>query len=584
MEDKAATAIERLKRRIRSARGAIAPDLVLAGGRVVNVFTGEIIAADVAICDGIIVGVGDYDGPACLNVSGQFIAPGFIDGHFHVESSMLSPPELARAVLRYGTTAIVADPHEMANVLGMQGIRFMLAASAGLPVDFFFMLPSCVPATAMETAGARLDAEDLSAVRDEPRVLGLAEMMNYPGVLACQETVLAEIAAFEGAVRDGHAPLLSGRDLNAYIAAGIGSDHECTQLAEAREKLRLGMHVMIREGTQAKNLSALLPLVSPAAAACFSLVTDDLHPHDLTQRGHMNHLIDRAVGEGLDPVTAIRMATLNTARYFGLKDRGAIAPGYQADVLVLSSVDPVAVTTVFKKGRPVYDNGNILSDIRKIETSGSCSPMNIAPYQKDSFVIRAGGEKIRVIGLIPDQILTRHLVVDAPVRDGAVVADRGRDLIKIAVVERHRATGAIGLGLVQGFGLQEGALASSVAHDSHNIICVGLHDGDMFAAVSAVESMKGGLVAVRGGKILAALPLPIGGLMSEKPLADVAKGWEEMLNAARELGCPLPEPFMVLSFLALPVIPDLKITDRGLVDVNRFEPVGLFCEPGPSGA
>lgn len=576
MEDKATTAIERLKRRIQAGRGAIAPDLVLRGGRVVNVFTGEIITADVAICDGIIVGVGDYDGPQCLDVSGRFIAPGFIDGHFHIESSMLSPPELARAVLRHGTTAIVADPHEIANVLGVRGIRFMLDASEGLPVDFFFMLPSCVPATHMETAGARLSAEDLLLLRNEPRVLGLAEMMNYPGVVSCLDPVMEKICVFDGCVCDGHAPLLTGRDLNAYIAAGIGSDHECTQLEEAREKIRLGMHIMIREGSQAKNLGALLPLVSPATAAHCSLVTDDLHPHDLMQKGHMNHLIDLAVTQGLDPVMAIRMATFNTARYFGLKNRGAVAPGYQADVLVLCSLDPVVVTTVFKKGRRVYDDGQLLAEINPMSPSGSYSPTKIAPFREDSFMIRATGEKIRVIGLIPGQILTRQLVMDAPVREGAVVADAERDLIKVAVVERHRATGNIGLGFVQGFGLQEGALASSVAHDSHNIICVGLHDRDMFAAVRAVESMKGGLAAVKNGEVIATLPLPVGGLMSEKPLAEVAAGWQEMRQAAASMGCRLQEPFMALSFLALPVIPELKITDRGLVDVSQFELVPLF--------
>jgi adenine deaminase len=576
IEDKAMTALERLKRRIRAARGASTPDLVLKGGRIVNVFTGEIIGADVAICDGFIVGVGDYDGSQCLDIGGHFIVPGFIDGHMHIESSMLAPPELARAVLRHGTTAIVADPHEIANVIGMQGLRFMLAASDGLPVDFFFMLPSCVPATPMETAGARLDAEDLLILKGEPRVLGLAEMMNYPGVIACLEPVLEKIRVFDGSVRDGHAPLLTGRDLNAYMAAGIGSDHECTQLEEAREKIRLGMHVMIREGTRAKNLSALLPLVSPATLAQCSFVTDDLHPHDLMQKGHLNHLVDLAVKEGLDPVTAIRMATFNTARYFGLKDRGAIAPGYQADVLVLSSLDPIKVTTVFKKGCPVYDAGHLLAEIKPLAPSVSYSPMNIAPYQEDSFMIRAAGKKIRVIGLIPNQILTQQIVMEAPVRKGVVVADPDRDLVKIAVVERHRATGNIGLGLVQGFGLQEGALASSVAHDSHNIICVGCRDRDMFAAVKAVESMKGGLAAVKDGEVLAALPLPIGGLMSELPLDDVAEGWMKVIHAATSLGCRSEEPFMAISFLALSVIPDLKITDRGLVDVNRFELVPFF--------
>jgi adenine deaminase len=569
-------AMERLIRRIRTARGEIEPDLVIKGGRVVHVFTGEILAADVAICDGIIAGVGEYDGPKCIDAHGRYIAPGFIDGHFHIESSMLTPPELARAALRHGTTAIVADPHEIANVLGTQGIRFMLEASGNLPVDFFFMLPSCVPATSMETAGAQLDLADLLALKNEPRVLGLAEMMNYPGILFCAPPVLEKVGAFEGAVRDGHAPLLSGRDLNAYLAAGIGSDHECTQLEEAREKLRLGMQVMIREGTQAKNLGTLIRLVSQDAAARCSLVTDDLHPHDLMQ-GHMNHLIDRAVHEGVDPVAAIRMVTYNTARYFGLKDRGAVAPGYRADLLVLSSLDPVAVTTVVKDGNPVFDAGALLGRIESPAPSGAYSPMNIAPYREKSFMIGAAGEKIRVIGLIPDQILTKHLVLDAPVREGAAVADVKRDLVKLAVVERHRATGNIGLGFVKGLGLRQGALASSVAHDSHNIICAGCSDAEMFAAVKAVEAMKGGLVAVRGGDVIAALPLPIGGLMSQRPVSEVAEGWERMRHAAAGLGCRPDEPFMVLSFLALPVIPDLKITDRGLFDVVRFELVPLFA-------
>ncbi len=576
MEAKVPNTIERLRQRIWAARGDVAPDLVLKGGRVVNVFTGEIIAADVAIYDGIIVGVGDYDGPHSIDVAGQFIAPGFIDGHLHIESSMLAPPELAGAVLPFGTTTIIADPHEIANVLGIEGVRFMLAASAGLPVDFFFMLPSCVPATPLETAGAILSADDLLILKDEPRVLGLAEMMNYPGVLSGLPLVLEKVNAFAGYRCDGHAPLLTGQNLNAYITAGMSSDHECTELAEAREKIRLGMHIMIREGTQVKNLSALAPLVSPVAAYHCSLVTDDLNPHDLMRQGHMNHLIDRAVGEGIDQVTAIRMATYNTARYFGLDYRGAIAPGYQADLLLLSSLSPVAVTTVFKNGRRVYEAGQIIPEIKPLAPLALASPMNIAPYHENSFIIQDRGGKVRVIGLVPGQLLTRQMVLAAPIREGLVVADRDRDIIKIAVVERHRATGNIGLGLVQGFGLQEGALASSVAHDSHNIICVGCDDGDMFTAIKAVEAMKGGLAAVRDRKVVAGLPLPIGGLMSERSLAEVAYGWEKMRQALNGLGVRIDEPFMALSFLALPVIPDLKITDRGLVDVGRFELVPLF--------
>ena len=567
---------EALLNRIRAARGEIAPDLVLKGGRVINVFTNEIIEADVAIHEGAIVGVGDYDGPEQFDAAGKCLCPGFIDGHIHVESSLLAPVELARAVLTRGTTAIVADPHEIANVLGAKGIRYLLDSSERLPVDFFLMLPSCVPATHLETSGATLSAEDLIAFRNEKRVLGLAEMMNYPGVINGAAPVLEKIIAFCDLVKDGHAPLLSGRDLNAYVAAGIGSDHECTTAEEAMEKLRLGMHIMIREGTQAKNLQALLPIVTPATAARCSLVTDDLHPRDLLRYGHLDRLIDLAVGEGLNPVQAIQMTTINTARYFGLKNLGAIAPGYEADLLVLSSLQPLRVEKVFKRGRKVFDDGAITFDFPGFKTPGGLSPMNVKPIDEPAFAIPAAGSRIRVIDLVPDQILTKCAILPAPVRAGAVVTDTERDLIKIAVVERHQGTGNIGLGMVRGFGLREGALASSVAHDSHNIICLGCTDGDMLAAVRKVVSLRGGMAVVKDGNVLAALPLPIAGLMSDRPLEQVARGWEALRQAASALGCRLPEPFMALSFLALPVIPELKITDRGLVDVTRFAHVPLF--------
>lgn len=565
-----------LKNRIRAARGEIAPDLILKGGRVINVFTHEILETDVAIYDGVVVGTGSYEGERYLDARGQYVCPGFIDGHFHIESTMLSATELAKAVLPYGTTAIVADPHEIANVMGRRGIDYIIESSQGLPVDFYIMLPSCVPATHLETSGRVLSLADLVSLKGENRVLGLAEMMNYPGVITGADTVLEKIASFSDMLKDGHAPLLSGKDLNAYLAAGLRSDHECTELSEAREKIRLGMHIMIREGTLAKNLRALLPIVSAATVGRCSLVTDDLHPHDLQDKGHLNHLIDLATGEGIDPLLSIVMVTLSTARFFGFRDFGAVAPGYRADILILSSLSPVAVKTVIKDGRVIYDGGCLSAEFTKPPLPNYLSPMNIRAYGPNSFVIPKEGEFIRTIGLIPDQIITKGSIRKAPLEGSVVVADTEQDLIKIAVVERHHGTGNIGLGMVQGFGLREGALASSVAHDSHNIISVGCNDRDIFGAVRAVEEMGGGLAAVRNGEVLSRLPLPIAGLMSDEPLGKVAHGWEELTGTARNLGCSLKEPFMALSFLALPVIPELKITDRGLVDVKEFRHVSLF--------
>ncbi len=569
---------ERLRELIRVARGERPPDLVIKGGRVLNLFTGEIIREDVAVCDGRIAGVGSYDSPEVIDAGGDFISPGFMDAHMHLESTLLAPAELARAVLARGTTAIMADPHEIANVLGVDGIRFLLEESNRLPVDIYFLLPSCVPATGLETAGACLSAADLKSFRRERRVLGLGEMMNYPGVLSGSAPILEKLDAFRSRIRDGHAPLLSGRDLNAYIATGIGSDHECTGREEAREKLRLGMHIMIREGTQAKNLKELIPLVNPRNNRRFSLVTDDLHPHDLLAKGHLDHLVDMVVGEGMDPLEAIRMVSLNTAGYFGLRDVGAVAPGYRADLLILSSLSPVRVRSVIKRGERVFDEGVFTSRGMAAARAGCPGAMSIRPFGPEAFRVPRRGERIRVIGLVPDQILTRCLILEATHRDGMVIPDLHGDILKLVVVERHRATGRIGVGFVQGFGLREGALASSVAHDSHNIIAVGCDDGDLYRAVKAVEEMQGGLAAVLHGEVLAKLPLPIAGLMSDRPLSEVARAWQELRRVAREFGSIPEEPFMVLSFLALPVIPELKLTDLGLVDVDRFEHVPLFAE------
>lgn len=567
----------RLRNLITAARGDIPPDLVVKGGKVVNVFSREVMEADVAIYEGVIVGVGEYHGPRVLDARGLFLAPGFIDGHFHIESSMLSPRELACALVPCGTTGIVADPHEIANVLGARGIRYILDRSEGLPLDIYLMLPSCVPATSLETAGAALTCEDLKTFEGSDRVLGLAEMMNYPGVIAGDREVLEKIEAFAGRVLDGHAPLLTGKLLNAYITAGLHSDHECTHLEEAREKLRLGMHIMIREGTQAKNLRDLIPLVNPDTVSQCSLVSDDLHPHDLLHKGHLNYLIDLAVGEGLDPLLAIHMVTLSPAKYFGLKQRGAIAPGYRADIVLLPSLHPITVETVLKNGVTVYENGTLTAVLpEESHVADDVTSMHVQRYGPHSFIIPAEGTFIRVIRIIPGQILTRCAEVKAPRGNGEVVVDTGQDLLKIAVVERHRGTGNIGLGMVQGFGLKKGALASSVAHDSHNIICIGCNDLDIFTAVKWVEERKGGMVVVHDGQIKASLSLPVAGLLSDMPFGRVAECWENINREARLLGCTVEEPFMALSFLALPVIPELRITDRGLVDVQRFTHVPLF--------
>jgi adenine deaminase len=491
---------------------------------------------------------------------------------------MASPVEFARAVLPRGTTSVMADPHEIANVLGTAGIDYMLQATEALPLRFFFTLPSCVPATAMETAGAELTAQDLAPWLTHPRVVALAEMMNFPGVIHNDPGVLEKIKAAHGVGKriDGHAPGLQGPALDAYIAAGIASDHECIAADEALEKLRRGMHVMIREGTGAKNLAALLAIVRPETVGRLMWCTDDRHPHDLLKEGHVDSMVRRAIQTGLDPHLAIRMATLNPASYFGLRRIGAIAPGRKADFVVLSDLASPQVEAVYTGGELVARNGALLESIVLAAPPPPAPSMHLDPETLD-FTVPAGGPKMRVIVIVPGQIVTGHSLQAATVIDGRAVADPDRDLLKIAVVERHRDTGRTGLGFVQGMGLQRGALAASVAHDAHNVIVVGADDADMLAAVRQVVAMQGGLAVVADQKILAHLALPIAGLMSPEPIGAIQDRLDELTAAARSLGAVLPDPFMTLSFLALPVIPALKITDRGLVDVDRFATVDLFA-------
>jgi adenine deaminase len=562
---------------IRHARGEEEADLLLAGAEVANVFTGELLRADVAISGDRIVGVGDgYRARKIFYLTGKVIAPGFIDGHLHIESTMLTPYQFARAVLPHGTTAVVCDPHEIANVLGLEGIRYMLDASEELPLTVYVMAPSCVPATGMESAGATLAAGDLVPLFDHPRVLGLAEMMNFPGVLFQEPEVLRKLAAarVRGLPIDGHSPGLSGHDLQAYVAAGARSDHECTTLAEAREKLRAGMYIFIREGTTERNLAELLPVVTPQSAPRCLLVSDDRHPDDLLSKGHMDYSLRLAVYEGIDPVTAIRMVTLSPAERFRLFDRGAVAPGYRADLTVLSGIDSLNVEKVFSGGRLVADGGELLE---MPEPKRPAVPHSInVDWEGLDLSIKAEGKMARVIGLVEGQIITECLELAVKQRGGMALADPERDIAKLAVIERHGGSGNVGLGFVQGLGLERGAIASSVAHDSHNLIVAGVNDDDMIEAARAVAGSGGGFAAFAEDKLLARLPLPVAGLMSEDPIETVRDRMEELLEAATSLGSPLRNPFMALSFLALPVIPELKLTDRGLVDVGKFDFVPLF--------
>jgi adenine deaminase len=544
-------------------------DLLLTNARVVNVFNGEIEEAAVAICDGVIAGVGDYTEAAeTVNLAGKYLLPGFIDGHTHIESSMLDIGQYARAVVARGTTGIVTDLHELANVTGIEGISYIIEASRDLPLDVNVMAPSCVPATHLETSGAGLDAGAVARVLSLSGVIGLGEMMNFPGVLFGDEQVLTKLSFAAGRVKDGHAPGVTGRDLNAYAAAGIGSDHESTRLAEAREKLARGLHIMIREGSTEKNLEELLPLVNERTAHRCFFVVDDRSCSDLQRDGDMDAIVRKAVRLGMDPVTAVRLATLNPALYFGLKQTGAVAPGYRANLAVVDDLESFAVREVYFEGRLVARDRRALFEPGITAPEALRRSMRVKPFGEDALAVNTSTET-PVIGLVPGQIVTRYLKENI-----TQVPDLARDIIKIAVVERHHGTGNIGVGLVQGFGLKEGALASSVAHDSHNIICVGASDADMTAAVQAVADMGGGLAVVTGGRVTASLALPVAGLMSDRPLEEVVADFELLEAAAVRTGTGLKAPFAALSFLALPVIPELKLTDLGLVDVGAFKIIG----------
>jgi adenine deaminase len=564
--------LSELSRLISVAKGDEPADLVLADARIVNTLNGEIDAGNVAICGDRVAGVGDYKkAKKAIDLGGKYLAPGLINGHTHLESSMLDVGQYARAVVPHGTSALVTDLHEIANVCGLEGIRYVLDCSRRLPLDMFLMAPSCVPATHLETSGASIGPEEIRRILRWRECIGLGEVMNYPGVLAGDAAMLSKIEAARGRVIDGHAPGVTGRDLSAYIAAGMRSDHESVSLDEAVEKLRRGMYVMIREGSSEKNLDALLPLVTDRTYKRCLFVVDDRSCVDLLRDGDIDAVVRKAIRLGLEPVRAVQMATVNTAEYFRLGGLGAVAPGYFANLIVLEDLADFTISMVFYGGRLVAEAGEAKFHSYKPTDNRLTDTVNIKPFTINALRLKSSGESQPVIEAVPGQIITRMKQEKVSVKDGFIIPDTSRDILKLAVVERHQATGNIGLGLISGFGLKRGALASSIAHDSHNIVVVGTNDEDIFLAIREVERLKGGLVVVAGGQVLDSLAMPVAGLLSEEPLESVVARLERLEQTAVDLGVTLPSPFATLSFLALPVIPELRLTDLGLVDVNGFK-------------
>ena len=562
-----------LARRLAVARGDELADVVIEGGKVFSVFTREWLETEIAICDGYVAGLGEYAGKEILHAGGKYVVPGLIDAHMHLESSKLLVDEFARLVLPLGTTTVVADPHEIANVLGTDGIHWLADLADEVPLDIFFMASSSVPASKFESPRRALTLGDLQGLLHRRRVIGLAEMMNYPGVVAGDPAELGKLGLESASHVDGHAPGVLGRDLQAYAAVGIRSDHEVSTLDEGRERLRAGMWVLIREASAARNLEALVPLVAEFGPARMAFCTDDREPEHIAEEGHMNSIVRGAVELGVSPEDALVMATLNAATWHGLRDFGAVAPGYQADIVLLPDLESFAPQLVLKRGAPVeeFPRPEVPEWVKHT--------VRVQPTASNDFAIPWEGGTARVIGLIEGQIVTEELHEEPKVEDGMAVADPARDLAKIAVVERHLGTGRIGLGFVHGFGLQRGAIASTIAHDAHNIVVVGVDDGDMARAVGRLVELGGGLVVIADRGVQAELPLPVAGLLSDAPYEEVVELSEACLAAARDLGCTFPSPFQMLAFLALSVIPKLKITDRGLIDVDAFEVVPFSTSP-----
>jgi adenine deaminase len=558
------------------ARGERPADLVLRGARLVNVLAGEIHEADLAIADGRVIGWGDYRGHEELDLGGAWVAPGLLDAHVHLESSLLSVGEFARAVAPHGTTGVFVDPHEVANVCGLAGVDWVLAAGRAVPLDVWVNAPSCVPASPFDDPGAVLDAAAVRELLAREGVLGLAEMMNYPGTIFGDPEVAAKLAAAAGRPIDGHAPGLRGRELMAYLLAGPSSDHECCALDEAREKLRAGCYLLVREGSASKNLAALLDVRNAHNARRLCFCCDDIQSEELLAAGHMDRIVRAAIAQGVEPVVAVQMATLNTAERFGVADRvGCLAPGRRADFVVLDDLHGFRVRAVWKDGVKVAEDGQALFVAPVVDDTALRGSVRLGAVDADTFALPWSGGPARVIRVHGALLLTEHEQAVPTVTDGQIVADPARDLLKAACLERHRSTGLVGVGLVAGFGLQRGALASSVGHDSHNLTVVGASDRAMALATQAVAEAGGGLAVADDEGVRAVLPLPLAGLMSDQPATQVAAGVRAVQAAARTLGTHLPDPFMTLSFVSLSVIPKLRLTPRGLIDVDRFAPVSL---------
>lgn len=558
------------------ANGCRPAELVLKNAQVFNVFTGQFTLSDIAISHGYIAGVGSYQGETEVDLSGKTITPGFIDGHVHLESSMVSPRQFAKAVVPAGTTTVIIDPHEIANVSGCSGIEYILAATEGLPMNVFVMLPSCVPVSALENAGAELTAAELAQFIHHPRVLGLGELMNYPGVLQGDVSILDKIRLAKGKIIDGHAPGLAGKALMAYAAAGIQSDHECVTPAQALARLEAGLYVMLREGSAAKNLLDLMPAVNQYTARRCFFVTDDRHPGDLIHSGHINSMVKLAVDAGYDIATVLQLATINAAGYFGLNELGAIAPGYKADLLVFDDLVNWRPSMVWQNGKMVAKDGRALFEGEGAVNTAIQKSLCLGMVESEKLRIPAHTDKARVIGLVPRQIITEELHLSVPVTQGEFMTDPSHDILKLAVFERHTNSGKVGVGLVRGFGLRSGAIASTIAHDSHNLIAIGTCDQDILIAVHELQRIQGGITIADQGKVLKSLPLPLAGLMSDQDIHVVEAELTTLKKLARNLGVYEEfDPFLTLAFLSLPVIPALKLTDLGLVDVHQFKVVSV---------
>ncbi len=570
-----------LQRRIAVASGREEADLVIRNGKIIDVFNAEIMYGDIAIVDGYIVGIGEYKGRKVIDAEGKYVSPAFMDGHVHIESSMVTPVEFAKISLQHGVTSVVADPHEIANVLGTKGIQYMIDATAHVPFDFYFMLPSSVPATNFEHAGAIIEVKDLKPFFEYPRVLGLGEVMNFEAVFNGEDAMIEKLAETKkhGGKIDGHGAGLNKKELNIYLSVGIKTDHESTSRKEARERLQRGMYLMIREGTVAKDLKNLIDVVNISNSRRCLFVTDDKHIDDLVKEGSIDHNIRLAISSGVAPITAIQMATINAAECFQLDHKGAIAPGYQADLLLLDDIDNLRISCVMKDGKLVVENGKLTAfehEHQTIKETELVETIHIDGLAKTDFQLKVTSKLANIIGIIPNSLITKHLVEEIDVVDGSFMPSTLHDQLKLAVIERHRSTKHIGLGIVKGFRLQSGAIASTIAHDSHNIVIVGTNDEDMFIAAQKLKEIQGGLVVINHGEVIASLSLPIAGLLSKKTYQNVNIELAKLKESLVQLGAGTAfNPFLTLSFLSLPVIPELKLTDQGLFHVSQFRKIAI---------